>query len=147
MFRGISMKAVLIGVVLDWAASVFLGAGLATWVIVGVVLQHPGQPPDMPAIDHAIKTPLICLILCGAGGVISLIPGFATGWLARTQRIKNALVMSVVSAASSCVILPLTHGYPAWYFPICTLASIVGCGMGGFFSDLAFGRNRVAQGI
>jgi hypothetical protein len=147
MLLGLSIKAVLIGVVIDWAASVFLGAGLATWVIVGEILQHPGHSPDMVAVDRMIKAPFSCLILCGAGGAMSILPGFATGWLARTERIKNALVMSVASAASSCILLPLTHGYPDWYFPICTLTSLVGCGIGGFLSDVAFGRLPAAETV
>jgi hypothetical protein len=139
MLQGIRIKAVLIGVGVTWAVSALLGAAIGMWVVAEVEMLRPGQPPDLAEFERALKSDSMALAACLWGGLASLIPGFVTGWIARAHRVKNALVMSLLTAATSCVLLPLMHGYPAWYFPLCSAFSVVFCTVGGFLSDLAFG--------
>jgi hypothetical protein len=140
MLRGLSIKAVLIGLVLDWLLSFLLGIVLAVGlIIVGLLTTHDATPLA-DRIIYLAKSNLDCLINCVVGGIASILPGFVVGWISKTHRVKNATLTGVLSAVTSLVLLPFSSGYPVWFWPASLVVTIVGCGLGGFLADLILGE-------
>jgi predicted MFS family arabinose efflux permease len=89
-----------------------------------------------------MRSDSILLLICLFGGIASAISGLATGWIAHADRIKNTLVMGLLSAVTSLVFLPLMHGYPAWYISLAGFSTISFSCLGGYLADLAFESKR-----
>lgn len=140
MLRGLSVKAVIIGVVLDWALSFVVGliSGIALMIYFVVVLRE--SPTDRAAFDALIKSDLSCFGVCLGGGLACVLAGFVTGWVATSYRIQNALAAGIISAVSSLILLPLLNGYPEWYVPACLVITVAGCALGGVIAHRIFGE-------
>ena len=115
--RGIRILAVFVGLIIDLALSV-------VWSIVfsiGLILyltQRPGHHASfsVPEIHALLRTVPVMLINTAAGGGTALIGGFVTGWVAKTDRGKNASALAIVELVVSLPFLVLMmNGYPAWY--------------------------------
>lgn len=137
--KGISIKAVLIGVVIDMALSLGMAIVIALCIGAFVYSTHePGHKPDATAIRQVMHDDLYLLATTALGGFLTIFAGFLTGWIASFQRLKNAFVMSSLSAAISLASLPFTEKYSAWYVLLGVVVTI-GCGtLGGLFSQLIF---------
>jgi hypothetical protein len=110
MFRGISLKAVLLGVLIDWAMSLLVGMVIGIVVVIYAVAELHIAPTDSAKIKELLHSDWNCALVCVVGGVTTIIPGIATGWIARSNRVKNAFVMTIVSTLASLVMLPLMRG-------------------------------------
>jgi hypothetical protein len=134
--KGISFKAVFIGVAIDFGLS--LGVGLVLGIGLGIALYMEGVPPGEIAsrldLSHSLSLLLMSLVL---GGIAIFIGGFVTGWIAKFYEVKNALLAGLVSTVLSC---PFLGGYPAWYDVAAVLFTIVPSVLGGYVAKVIFDR-------
>jgi len=140
MMKGISIKAVLIGwivdFVLEFAGGLVLATALVVYVMYGSNNNHGHF--DLPAYTRLSHSPPVLLIsiVLGVGG--SLIGGFVTGWIASTSRMKNAYALSIVELVFSVAFLPFMQSYPIWFDVLGTVVTVGFTILGGLISQLIF---------
>jgi hypothetical protein len=139
--QGISLKAILVGAAIDLIMSFGMAIVIAFCIGLFVYGVHqPGHKLDAAAIRHVMHDDLYLSATTALGGFLTIFAGFITGWIAPSQKVKNALAMSFLSVVISLVLLPFMGEYSPWY----VLAGIfvtIGCGtLGGLFSQLILGR-------
>ena len=138
MLRGIRIIPVLTGVALDWYLTIILSGGLGFAVAFSAAIHRTGT--DHSQLVNLSHSP--CFVIAGniLGTASSILGGFITGWMTGVERIKNGLVMGIVSAISSGLMVHFTehHGVAYDIFMSCVT---VGAGtLGGYLAKLAYDR-------
>jgi hypothetical protein len=117
--QGISLKAVLVGVVADIAASIAGG------VVIGVLLVAQGTPPH--AVGALMLEPMGMALGLVLGFGSTVFGGFAAGRAAGHSEVFHGGLVGVIGLL---VGLLFTSHYPLWYNVVC-FGGMVPCAMLG----------------
>ena len=141
---GLRIRAIVVGVVVDWVGTVF--ATVAIMFGVGVVLAvRLGADADIDEQMNAIVVSReFALLMAFVGTAFVSIGGFFAGIIARQEEIKHATIMGLISLAlgAATQLLPIEEP-PVWnpvWFQFLSIAVVVPAAVfGGFLAGLRRG--------
>ena len=139
---GLRIRAIVVGVVVDWVGTVF--ATVAIMFGVGVVLAvRLGADADIDEQMNAIVVSReFALLMAFVGTAFVSLGGFFAGIIARQEEIKHASIMGLVSLAlgAATQLLPIEEQQPVWnpdWFRFLSIAVVVpAAALGGFLARL-----------
>ncbi|MCE0523952.1 MAG: hypothetical protein LV480_13670 [Methylacidiphilales bacterium] len=139
MLKGISFKAILIGIVSFIAIEVVTGFFLGIAIVIFISKTHASHAHSyyetINRLNHSLSMMLIMLGLGVGSGVLS---GAATGWIAPANRIKNAFVMYLVLIVLSQPLSLIVGDYPLWFDLVGLVSGIASAMLGGWIVQLIY---------
>jgi hypothetical protein len=134
---GRNILGVFVGVVTDIVVSMILG------LLFGVLLGAYELAQGVHALDLVahpnkfVQQAPALLAEAGLGAFGSLVGGFVTGWIARTNRVVCGIIMG---CGSVLVSLPFWYASPLWYNILGAFLTIGMATAGAFAAEALLGR-------
>jgi len=139
MLKGISFKAILIGIVsfvaIEVAGGIFLGIAIVIFISKTHDSHAHSYYDTINRLNHSLSMMLIMLGLGIGSGVLS---GAATGWIAPTNRIKNAFIMYLALIILSQPLSLIVGDYPLWFDIVGLVSGIASAMLGGWIVQLLY---------
>jgi uncharacterized membrane protein YhdT len=139
MLKGISFKAILIGIVsfvaIEVAGGIFLGIAIVIFISKTHDSHAHSYYDTINRLNHSLSMMLIMLGLGVGSGVLS---GAATGWIAPTNRIKNSFIMYLVLIILSQPLSLIVVDYPLWFDIVGLVSGIASAVLGGWIVQLIY---------
>ena len=139
MLKGISFKAILLGIVsfvaIEGAGGIFLGIALVIFISKTHDRHAHSYYDTINRFNHSLS---MMLIMLGLGVGSSVLSGAVTGWIAPTNRIKNAAIMYLVLVILSQPLSLIVGDYPLWFDIVGLVSGIVSAVLGGWIVQLIY---------
>jgi uncharacterized membrane protein YhdT len=139
MLKGISFKAVLIGIVSFVAIEVAGGIFLGIAIVIFISKTHDSHAHSYyDTINHLNHSLSMMLIMLGLGVGSAVLSGAVTGWIAPINRIKNAFIMYLVLIILSQPLSLIVGDYPLWFNIVGLVSGIASAVLGGWIVQLIY---------
>lgn len=134
--QGISLKAVILGVLVDVGTT--LAIGVVAGVVLAVVFVAQGRTPD--EINAMGQDPIILVPSFVIGLACTVFGGFVAGRVAgRSETLHGGLV----GLLGALIGIPFMQSYPLWYNVACLVAVVPFAALGGYLAT--FRRTDASQ--
>ena len=131
---------VIIGVVTDVTISLLLGIIFGIGIAIFLAVRGV-NPNDLgPQITSLLKEPYMKLANAGLGCFGSLVGGFVTGWIARTNRVLCGAIMGLGSVVIS---IPFWNQEPLWFNVLGIVLTLAMATCGAWLAEAVFGRRSL----